>query len=152
MPRRACTALSSAPSFRAAQTKTAPTIASGTRTTTSAMIPAARVIRESVARMFKPAGRALAENVVQHCLQADGQNRPICTARLSAGVETSNETMPRAEECGEFGERAPRLLLAARRLLRPLGLRGRLLHVLGKRLRTLLTGHVGLLPDWRAPK
>jgi len=48
-------ALSSAPSFRAAQTNTAPTIASGTRTTASAMIPAALVIRESVARMFKPA-------------------------------------------------------------------------------------------------
>jgi hypothetical protein len=58
MPRRACRALSSAPSFRAAQTNTAPTIASGTRTTTSATIPATLVIRDSVAPMFPSLGRA----------------------------------------------------------------------------------------------
>src|SRR4029450_4862853 len=40
----------------------------------------------------------------------------------------------------------PLSLLAARSLLRSLGLRRRLLRGVGERLRTLLTGHVGLLP------
>jgi hypothetical protein len=47
----------------------------------------------------------------------------------------------RPNHCGVGGP-----LLAARSLLRSFGLRRRLLLSLGKRLRTLLTGHVGLLP------
>src|SRR5947208_14530302 len=42
--------------------------------------------------------------------------------------------------------RIGRCLLAARGLLRPLGLRWRLLPGLGRRLRTLLPGHVGRPP------
>jgi hypothetical protein len=53
---------------------------------------------------------------------------------------------------GEVGGRRPLLLLSARSLLRSLGLRGRLLYGLGRRLRTFFTGHVGLLPGFRAPE
>jgi hypothetical protein len=62
-------------------------------------------------------------------------------------------TRPRSSSSGtggELGGPLTVLLLAARSLLRSLGLRWRLLHGRGRHgLRTLLAGHVGLLPGGR---
>jgi hypothetical protein len=77
------------------------------------------------------------------CYTSTSTSRPASASRPPCHRRPLDRGPPAAATGGRLGGPSTVLLLAARRLLRSLGLRLRLLHGRGRRLRTLLAGHVG---------